>query len=228
MQEIEDRYPPPIATVDAVILTLSEGRLQVLLHRRPEAPFPGAWALPGGFIRQDEDADSEAAIGRVLREKAGAAGFWLEQLATFSGPVRDPRGWSISVAYMALVPRDRLPVETDTVRLFDVNALPPLAFDHGRIVAAGLARLRGKGAYSTLPATLLGEVFTLKDLQDAYEVVLGQTLDASSFRRKVGELRLIEEVPGAERRPAGGGRPSKLFRLSGDPRTFDRTLGGAV
>lgn len=228
MQETEDRYPRPIATVDAVILTLQEQRLQVLLHRRPEAPFAGAWALPGGFIRQDEDADTEAAIGRVLREKAGATGFWVEQLASFSGPVRDPRGWSISVAYMALVPRGSLPVETDTVRLFDVDTLPPLAFDHGRILAAGLSRLRGKGAYSTLPATLLGEVFTLKDLQDAYEVVLGQTLDASSFRRKVGELRLIEEVPGAERRPAGGGRPSKLFRLAQAPRTFDRTLGGAV
>lgn len=228
MQETEDRYPRPIATVDAVILTLWDGRLQVLLHRRPEAPFAGAWALPGGFIREAEDADTEAAIGRVLREKAGATGFWVEQLATFSGPVRDPRGWSISVAYMALVPRGSLPVETDTVRLFDVDALPPLAFDHGRILAAGLSRLRGKGAYSTLPATLLGEVFTLKDLQDAYEVVLGQTLDASSFRRKVGELRLIEEVPGAERRPAGGGRPSKLFRLAQAPRTFDRTLGAAV
>ena len=228
MQENEDRYPRPIATVDAVILTLSEGKLQVLLHRRPQAPFAGAWALPGGFIRETEDADAEAAIGRVLREKAGASGFWVEQLATFSGPVRDPRGWSISVAYMALVPRDRLPVGTDSVRLFDVDALPPLAFDHDRILAAGLARLRGKGAYSTLPATLLGETFTLKELQDAYEVVLGQSLDPSSFRRKLNELRLVEEVPGAERRAAGGGRPSKLFRLAGDPRTFDRTLGGAV
>lgn len=228
MQEIEDRYPRPIATVDAVILTLSEGRLQVLLHRRPEAPFPGAWALPGGFIRQDEDANTKAAIGRVLRDKAGATGFWMEQLATFSGPVRDPRGWSISVAYMALVPRDRLPVETETVRLFDVDALPPLAFDHADIIGVGLSRLRGKGAYSTLPATLLGEVFTLKELQDAYEVVLGQSLDPSSFRRKLNEMRLVEEVPGAERRAPGSGRPSKLFRLASDPHTFDRTLGGAV
>lgn len=228
MQENEDRYPRPIATVDAVILTLSQDKLQVLLHRRPQAPFAAVWALPGGFIREAEDVDTEAAIGRVLRDKAGATGFWVEQLATFSGPTRDPRGWSISVAYMALVPRDRLPAETDDIRLFDVGALPPLAFDHGRIVAAGLARLRGKGAYSTLPATLLGETFTLRELQDAYEVVLGQTLDDSSFRRKLNELRLVEEVPGAERRPAGGGRPSKLFRLSGDPRTFDRTLGAAV
>jgi len=228
MQEPNDRYPRPIATVDAVILTLSEGKLQVLLHRRPQAPFAGAWALPGGFIREAEDADTEAAIGRVLHEKAGATGFWVEQLATFSGPVRDPRGWSISVAYMALVPRDRLPVETESVRLYDVDALPPLAFDHGRIVTAGLSRLRGKGAYSTLPATLLGETFTLRELQDAYEVVLGQTLDDSSFRRKVSELRLIEEVPGAERRSAAGGRPSKLFRLAEGPRTFDRTLGAAV
>lgn len=228
MQEFQDRYPRPIATVDAVILTLSDGRLQVLLHRRPEAPFSGTWGLPGGFIRQDEDHDTEGAIGRVLREKAGTSGFWVEQLATFSGPVRDPRGWSISVAYMALVPRDRLPVDTDTVRLFDVDALPPLAFDHAAIVAAGLERLRGKGAYSTLPATLLGEVFTLKDLQNAYEVVLGRTLDTSSFRRRLNEMRLVEEVPGAERRQTGSGRPSKVFRLARDPHTFDRTLGGAV
>lgn len=228
MTEPTDTFQNPIATVDAVILTLEEGRLRVLLHRRPNAPFSGAWALPGGFIREAEDSDAEAAIARVLRDKTGATGVWVEQLATFSGPVRDPRGWSLSVAFIALVPRDRLPVETEEVRLFDVDALPPLAFDHERIVAAGQARLRGKGAYSTLPATLLGDTFTLKELQDAYEVVLGGRLDASSFRRKLNELRLVEEVPGAERRPAGGGRPSKLFRLSGDPRTFDRTLGGAA
>lgn len=228
MPDLDDPFSNPIATVDAVILTLEGGRLRLLLHRRPSAPFAGGWALPGGFIREAEDADAEAAIARVLRDKAGATGVWVEQLATFSGPVRDPRGWSLSVAFIALVPRDRLPVETEEVRLFDVDALPPLAFDHHRIVAAALKRLRGKGAYSTLPATLLGETFTLKELQDAYEVVLGAKLDPSSFRRKVGELRLVEEVPGAERRPAGGGRPSKLFRLSGDPRTFDRTLGGAA
>ncbi len=228
MSEIEDRHPRPIATVDAVILTLSEGKLQVLLHRRPQSPFAGAWALPGGFIRQEEDPDTEGAISRVLREKAGATGFWVEQLATFSGPVRDPRGWSISVAYMALVPRDRLPVETEMVRLFDVDALPPLAFDHGRIVAAGLSRLRGKGAYSTLPAALLGDTFTLRELQGVYEVVLGQEIDESSFRRKLSQMRLVEELPHAERRTSGSGRPSKLFRLAQAPRTFDRTLGAAV
>lgn len=228
MTETDTSFSNPIATVDAVIMTLEEGRLRVLLHRRPNAPFAGAWALPGGFIREAEDADAEAAIARVLRDKAGASGFWVEQLATFSGPVRDPRGWSLSVAFIALVPRDRLPVETEEVRLFDMDALPPLAFDHGRIVQVGLARLRGKGAYSSLPAALLGETFTLKDLQDAYEVVLDQTLDTSSFRRKLRELRLVEEVPGAVRRAPEGGRPSQLFRLTGDPRTFDRTLGGAV
>lgn len=228
MAETDTSFSNPIATVDAVIMTLEEGRLRVLLHRRPNAPFAGAWALPGGFIREAEDADAEAAIARVLRDKAGASGFWVEQLATFSGPVRDPRGWSLSVAFMALVPRGQLPAATEELRLFDLDALPPLAFDHDRIVAAGVSRLRGKGAYSTLPATLLGDTFTLRELQDAYESVLGQTLDPSSFRRKVAELRLIEEVPGAERRPASGGRPSKLFRLAESPHTFDRTLGGAV
>ncbi|MCW3782483.1 NUDIX hydrolase [Defluviimonas salinarum] len=215
----------PIATVDTVILTLDEGSLKVLVHRRQRAPFAGAWALPGGYIRPGEDDSAEEAALRVLRTKAGLPNFYIEQLATYSGPARDPRGWSISVAFLALVPRDLLPDLAEDVSLAAVDGLPDLAFDHGRIVRDAVARLRGKGAYSSLPAALLPESFTLPELQRAYEIVLGDHIDASSFRRKVLDLDMIEET--GEAQAGVSKRPAKLYRLTGAARTFNRTLGAA-
>lgn len=218
-------HSPAIATVDAVVLTMENGQIKALLHKRPEEPFREFWALPGGFIRT-EDASAEAAVARVLRDKAGASGFWVEQLATFSGPDRDPRGWSLSIAYIAVVPLENLPEISETVQLFDVEELPALAFDHARILAEGVRRLRGKGAYSTLPAKLLPPVFTLKELQGAYEAALGHPIEQATFRRKISDLRVLDELRGELRR--GEGRPSQLYTLSADAQTFDRSLGGSV
>ena len=214
----------PIATVDAVVLTLEGDALKVLLHRRPNDPFMGKWALPGGYIRTESDADALAAIQRVLKEKTNTSGFYLEQLATFSGQDRDPRGWSVSISYLALVPRPKLKVPDDeNVMLVCVDSLPDLAFDHHQIITDALERLRGKGAYSTLPATFLGSDFTLSDLQHAYEVVLGRSLDPSSFRRKVITLGLVEET--SNFRQVSNKRPAKVYKMRGRGRTLDRTLG---
>lgn len=215
-------FPTPIVTVDAVILTLEEDRLKVMLGRREREPFGGTLALPGGYVHIDEDASVAEATVRILRQKCGVDGVYLEQLETFSGPDRDPRGWSISVAHLALVARDRLPEASETLRFHDVEVLPELAFDHTRIIAAALRRLRGKGAYSTLPATFLGETFTLTEMQRAYEVVLGERLNLSAFRRKVMDLGLVEETGTKDPRTA---RPAALYRLTEGPRTFPRNLG---
>ena len=214
------RYP--IATVDAVILTIEDDQVKVLLHRRDRDPFKGDWALPGGFVHVDEDADAEAAMRRVLAEKVGAKGLYLEQLASYSGPARDPRGWSISITHLALVPRGALEFEGSDVQLAALDALPDLAFDHARIIADARARLMGKGSYSTLPASFLPPEFTLGEMQKAYETVLGTQIDQSSFRRKVADLDLIEET--GEARREGRRRPAKLFRLRDGIGTFDRTL----
>lgn len=214
----------PIATVDATVFSIEDGALKLLLHRRPEAPFAGQWALPGGFIHTQEDRDAEHAVRRVLKQKTGTAGYYLEQLATYTGPDRDPRGWSLSVAYLALVARHALgPGLTENVALFPVDDLPSLAFDHDDIVAGGLARLRGKGVYSTLPVSLLADEFTLSEAQRAYEAVLGTGIDHSSFRRKVLELGIFEETGNS--RQGANKRPAKLFRLRGRGQTFDRSLG---
>ena len=214
----------PIATVDAVVMVLTEDGLKLAVQRRPKAPFEGKMALPGGYIHVDDDEDAEAAVRRVLLDKCGMGGFHLEQLQTFSGMARDPRGWSISICYLALLPAEAFQPEDATVELVDVDTPLDLAFDHGVIVAAALARVRGKGAYSTLPAAFLGETFTFPELIRAYEQVLGTKIDQSSFRRKVRDIGLIEET--GEVKPMPFGRPSTLYRLAGNTtRTFDRSLG---
>jgi ADP-ribose pyrophosphatase YjhB (NUDIX family) len=220
---LDDRQ---IVTVDVVLLTLREGRLAAGFVRRVNPPFADRLALIGGYVHADEDETADATAERVLREKTGLQGFFLEQLATFSGRERDPRGWSVSVAYLALTPFSRLaaPLAADErLVLQPVDEIPDMPFDHGRILQAALARLRGKGAYSTLPARLIDEPFSLSELQRVYEVALGgERLDKSSFRRKLNEMDLVEEVSG--RRTDTGGRQAQLYRLRPGALVFDRHI----
>jgi 8-oxo-dGTP diphosphatase len=213
-----------IATVDVVLLTIIEDRLEVLLVKRAAEPFAGRWALPGGYVHVEEDGDALATARRVLEQKAGIVSPYLEQLCTFSGHSRDPRGWSVSIAYFALVPRGALAPQKSSVCLQAVDGLAQLPFDHNRIVDAAVARVRSKAGYSSLPAFLLPETFTLTELQQAYEQVIGTTLDKSAFRRKLGLLDFLEPVKNRSR--TGKHRPAQLFRIRKDRRLalFGRTL----
>jgi 8-oxo-dGTP diphosphatase len=217
----------PISTVDAVVFTLEDDMLKILLHKRDKEPCEGLWALPGGFIHTDKDTCAEAAMRRVLSDKTGVSGFYLEQLATYTGPARDPRGWSLSITHIALVPREELKIGPGhQAALFPVDKLPDLAFDHNLIVAEATARLQGKGAYSTLPVSFLGTSFTLSEMQRSYEVVLGAKLNQSSFRRKVLSLDIIKDT--GKTSQEGNARPAKLYKLKSGVNTFDRTLGQAL
>jgi len=203
----------PVCTVDVVLLTLRDDALVVLLQRRERAPFAGALALPGGFIHAGDDADVGQAAARVLRDKTGVDSPYLEQLATFSGPVRDPRGWSLSVAHVALLPLAALPPLAAGSLLAPVDRLPALPFDHRDIVQAAVERVRTKSFYSSLPVYLCGERFTLPQLQAVYEAVLGEPLNKVSFRRKVlDELGMLEPIEGALSH-GGAHRPAQLYRL---------------
>ncbi|MGI4798931.1 MAG: NUDIX hydrolase [Janthinobacterium lividum] len=214
-----------ILTVDVVVLTVFDRTLRVGLVTRVADPFPGYDALIGGYVHANEDADVGATAMRVLREKTGLGGLFVEQLRTFSGPARDPRGWSATVAHMALVPWHRLEplVGASPLRFVPIaDAYGALAFDHDAILMAAVGRVRGKGAYSTLPARFLPDAFTLAQLRETYEVVLDQgPIDASSFRRKVSELDLIE--PAGESASTGG-RPASLYRLRPGDGIFDRRI----
>jgi 8-oxo-dGTP diphosphatase len=209
-----------ICTVDVVLLTLQDDALKVALLRRDREPFKGVTALPGGFIRQQEDADTRDAAMRVLRDKTAIEPPYLEQLATFSGPARDPRGWSVSVVYYALVPFDVIAnAGHPDVKLVSVDKPLSLPFDHRLIVDTAVARLRSKSQYSSLPCYLAGETFTLPQLQRVYEALMGETLNKVSFRRKMTEMDMLEPVEGAF--AAGGAhRPAQLYRLK--PELRDR------
>lgn len=214
-------YAAPIATVDVALFTLRADGLYVGLLRREQPPYAGELGLPGGFIHVDEDEDTANTARRILREKAGAASPYLEQLATFSGRVRDPRGWSLSVAYYALVPGEDLSASAlEWARADRPRRLP---FDHDRIVETARERIRAKASYSTLPAYLLPPHFTLSELQGVYELAMGTRLDKVSFRRKVEEQGLVEAVPGQRR--GGAHRPAQLYRLTDRTlRVFERTM----
>lgn len=211
---------PIICTVDVALLTLQDDALQVLLLKRDRAPFEGALALPGGYVHETEDQSMEDAAVRVLQSKAGLASPYLEQLACFSGPGRDPRGWSLSVAYYALLPVQLLAVDGVERQLRPVAKLPSLPFDHGRIVDTAVQRVRSKSQYSSLPVYLCGDSFTLPQLQSVYEAVLGETINKVSFRRKMDELGMLEPIPGAMT-SGGAHRPAQLYRLR---REFQQTL----
>jgi 8-oxo-dGTP diphosphatase len=218
-------HPKIIVTVDVALLTVdldsrpSDG-LRVGLIRRDAAPYKGALALPGGYVHAQEDDSTAAAALRVLKAKADSEVRYLEQLATFSGPSRDPRGWSVSVCYVALVDWGTMQ-HWPADRLAPVDALPPLAFDHATLIGVAVERVRNKAAYSALPVFLLPETFTLSELQDLYGRLLGTPLDKSSFRRKVRELGFVEEVAGAFK--GGQNRPAQLYRAK-EMTVFDRTI----
>ena len=150
---------------------------------------------------------------------------YLEQLYSYANGARDPRGWSVSIAFYALVGEHALHrTGREVFELLEADALPRLSFDHNRIIATALDRLRNKSAYSSLPCYLLPERFTLTELQQTYEQVMGVQLEKSAFRRKLAELDFVEAVPGALQ--TGQHRPAQLYSLKPGARlaTFDRAF----
>jgi 8-oxo-dGTP diphosphatase len=219
-------FPPFGATVDVVLLTVrpeepGPGRFSVLLVERDTHPFRGDLALPGGFVQPDEDLDA-AAVRRLeqeLRVRPGdPPGVHVEQLGAFGAPDRDPRMRVVSIAYLVFAPDLPAPVPGRTTRSVawvpvDEVDLSRLAFDHERVLAAGVERARAKLEYTSLAAAFCPEEFTVAELRRVYEAVWGTALDPRNFHRKVtGTPGFLVPVG----RPApvgpGGGRPAALFR----------------
>jgi ADP-ribose pyrophosphatase YjhB (NUDIX family) len=221
----------PLVTVDVAIFTVAGEALQVLLVQRPEVsgePFPGLWALPGGFVDIARDADLESCALRKLREKTVVASPYLEQLGSWGGLRRDPRGWSATHVYFALVASEPLTPggNAPDARWFAVSgtSVPvKLAFDHAEILAAAVIRLRNKVEYTSLPAFVLPREFTLSELQRVYEIVLGRSLEKSAFRTRVLAADLVRPVGKIRRGP---NRPAQMYRLKNprEPVFFARTF----
>lgn len=217
-QEKAKGWQLPLLMADVVLMTIEEGELRVLLMRRGEAPEKGRWALPGAFAIPGLDSSMEQTALRGLREKTDVRAPYLEQLMAFSGADRDPRGWSASIAYMCLVPRERLSIKAGhgaadarLVSLQEAMGLE-LAFDHNEILAKGMERLRGKGSYSSLAGHLLPEKFTLSELQKVYETILSHKLNKAAFRKKITEAGFT--IPCDGEMKTGPNRPAQLYQLA--------------
>lgn len=211
--------PRVLLTVDLVILTLRELALQVLLIERGIEPYRGAMALPGGFLRDDQEGIEAAAV-RELAEEAGldAASLHLEPLGIYGDPGRDPRGRVVSAGYLAIAPGLPEPVAgtdaagacwTPVERVLDSAA--GLAFDHVQILADGVERARSKLESTALATAFCGDTFTISDLQRVYEAVWGIRLDPRNFYRKV-QAATGFLVPTGPPRKSETGRPARVFR----------------
>jgi len=209
-------FPPFAVTVDLVALTVRDDAFQVLLVTRGEEPFLGRRALPGGFVRPDEDLPRAAS--RELTEETGVRRIpaHLEQLATYGAPDRDPRMRVVSVAYLAMAPRLPEPrpggdaASATWVRVAEALT-PPLAFDHAQILRDGVERARAKLEYTSLATAFCPAEFTVSELRRVYEAVWGVRLDPRNFHRKVTSTPGLLEDTGYSLID-GPGRPATLYR----------------
>lgn len=203
--------------VDIVLLSVIDNELGVLLLKRPYEPFKNKWALPGGFIPPEMSADEAAKF--QLNKKTNLKDIYLEQLALFSNPKRDPNGNIASMAYMGLVDyKKKQGIKTDDsllVKWFKISELKNnLAFDHNEIIRVARDRMINKVRYTKVGFELAGKEFTIKQLVNVFQSVTKKKLDLSNVRKKMKKLNLL--VPTKKVLKEGAGRPSPVFSLNED------------
>ena len=194
-----------------VILTVSEGRLRVLLIHRSAGPHQGLWALPGGIPAPGESLADAAS--RKLREETGVSDVYLEQLFTFDG--LDGNAASVAVSYFALVDSRSVRLRDEPnwePRWFELDALPELAFSNSTVLDTAMTRLRNKLEYTNVAYSLMPREFTLRDLQAVYESIYGRSFDKRNFRRRMISQGLIR--PTGRTYASGAHRPAELFEFT--------------
>ncbi|SEC82881.1 8-oxo-dGTP diphosphatase [Tenacibaculum sp. MAR_2009_124] len=200
--------------VDAVVFGYEQKELSILLIKRGVEPFKGSWALPGGLVLEDESL--EHAVQRELQEETGVTIDYLEQLYTFGIPERDPRNRVVSVTYFGLVSPNHFKISADTdaddVAWFSINKLPDLAFDHDRILAMALERLKNKINYQPIGFELLKKEFPFSDLENLYQTILNKKIDRRNFRKKILSFGILTETDKIHQ--PSSGRPAKLFKFN--------------
>ncbi|MBO4802688.1 MAG: NUDIX hydrolase [Bacteroidaceae bacterium] len=187
--------PKFLVAVDCIIFGFQRGELKVLLQQRPFEPHKGEWSLMGGFVQENENLDDAA--NRVLTELTGLEDIYMRQIGTFGGVHRDSGDRVISVAYMALLDIDKVDDKLNrqnASRWENIDEVPHLLFDHNQMVALAHRRLRESIPTRPVGFQMLPPLFTLTQLQNLYEAVLGETLDKRNFRKRIGEMKFIEKT----------------------------------
>jgi len=208
-----DKFEKPAVTVDVLLFTVEEGELKIVLVKRNIPPFKDSWALPGGFVRIFESL--EEAAERELKEECNVEDVYLEQLFTFGEINRDPRERVITVTYLALADYHKWILQSSgdakESKLFPVSKLPKLAFDHAKIIAYGLDRLRSKLGYTNIVFGILPEQFSLSELQKIYEIIMSSNLDKRNFRKKILATGLL--VPTGKKSDGAAHRPAAFYKF---------------
>ncbi len=202
----------PDVAVLVVIFTVEEERLQVLLIERSAAPCEGMWAIPGGALQHGESLENAAV--RKLAEETGVTDLFLEQLYTFGDLDQSNPDGSVAVAWFALVDQSRVRLAQRTAwrpAWFDLERMPPLAFANERVIAVARERLINKLQYTDAAYSLLPPLFTMRELQQVYEAILGRHLDKRNFRRRLLATDFIQAT--SESRTDGRHRPARLYRF---------------
>lgn len=205
--------PRPSVAVLVVIFTVVDGALQVLLIERSAAPAEGQWAIPGGALQHGESLD-QAAV-RKLAEETGVTDVFLEQLYTFGDLDPASDDGSVGVAWFALVDPARVRLAQRTAwrpEWWALEDIPPLAFDNEQVVEVARTRLISKLQYTNAAYSLLPEHFTMRELQEVYEAILGRPLDKRNFRRRLMATDFIAAT--SEKRAEGRHRPARLYRFT--------------
>ena len=221
-------FKNPLFTVDSVLFTVTDGELKVLLVKRAGEPFTGQWALPGGFIDMDVDHDADMTALRKLKEKTNVTPQYLEQLHTYSGLERDPRGFSVTLVYFALTAQMNTSTHITTVddaQWIDVGKLKTLsvAFDHKYIIEQARQRLKQKALYSMVPIYCLPEHFTVGQFKSVIETIIGKTVQRKSIIRRIEAADMLEKM---DEKVKSGGRFAQLYRVKSgvDIVNFERNL----
>lgn len=223
------QYKNPLFFIDNVIFTVHNDALKVLLVKRADQPFINNWALPGGFVDVELDKNTDATAIRKLKDKTGVTPQYLEQLSTFSGKSRDPRGFSVTLAYYALVPYQEVAAHiasVEDVKWVNVNDVSKLniAFDHHDIINKANERLKQKSYYSMVPVYCLPCHFTVSQLKMVIETIIGKSIQRKSLVRRIEAASIFETV---EKKIKSGGRLAQQYKLikNADIVNFERNMG---
>ncbi|MEI8631792.1 NUDIX domain-containing protein [Vibrio sp. PP-XX7] len=221
-------YKNPLFTVDSVLFTVQNDSLKVLMVKRAHDPFIGQWGLPGGFIDVDIDETTDMTALRKLKEKTNVAPQYLEQLQAFSGLNRDPRGFSVTLVYFALIAEQSVSSHIETVedaQWIDIDNISHLsiAFDHQLIIEQAKQRLQQKALYSMIPVHCLPEYFTVGQLKSVIETIIGKTIQRKSLIRRIEATDMFETV---DEKVKSGGRFAQLYKVKPgiDIVNFERNL----
>jgi len=210
------QYQNPSLAVDIALFGYHQNELSVLLLNRNEDPFKNYWTLPGGFVQMEETLLE--VCERIMKTKIGLDKLFLEQLYSFDDPGRDPRGRVVSISHFGLINPHKFEIVAgnmaNDVKWFSVNKLPKLGFDHKKIFTLAMQRLKAKILYNPIGFELLDEVFTMTELHELYECILGTKIDRRNFSRKILDSKYIVAT-GAKREGLKNRHPD-LYRFNKD------------